>query len=173
MTNNTGALVERVEDLASALREAQEDAALLERLSQAKAEVKRLAPLLETAQAELSEAMASEVETRRAAAYANIKDIKITEGSTTEGLLSRPFTITYVRNQWDGRETVQVTNTVAGFGSLPDEAWGYLLNVRPDQVPASILSLSPTGDAWEAFNEYFTSQKRGWVRRPVTEADAA
>lgn len=174
MTNaNTAALLERVEDLTSALVQAQEDFALLERITKAKAETKRLAVELEAAQEALAEAMAAEVQERREATYAGLKDITITERNTQEGLLGRTFEITYVRDQWDGYGSTPVEHVVNGFGSLPDEAWGYLLNVRQDQIPLSILALSPTADPWDAFITYFTGLKRGWLSAPVTDADAA
>lgn len=167
MTINTGALVEHVEELTIALRQAQEDAALLDRLSKARAEIKRLSPALEEAQEQLSQAMAAEVSERRAAVYAGYRDIKITETNTNEGILHRVFKITYTRDEWNGREAVPATYSVQGFGSLPDAAWGYLFNVRPDQIPLSILALSPEGDARDAFNTYFTGMKRGWLNGPV------
>lgn len=145
MTINTGALVERVEELTAALQQAQEDAALLDRLSKAKAEIKRIAPELEAAQETIAEAMAAEVAERRASVYASFKDIRVVEKNTGEGLLSRTFEITYVCDQWDGRESAPVSHTIVGFRALPDAAWGYLLNVRPDQIPACILALSPEG----------------------------
>lgn len=174
MTNaNTASLLERVEDLTSALVQAQEDVALLERITKAKAETKRLAVELEAAQEALAEAMAAEVQERREATHSDFKDITVTERNTGEGLLHRIFEITYVRTQWNGWESAPVTHTCIGFGSLPDEAWGYLLNARQDQIPLSILSLSPTADPWEAFNTYFTGMKRGWLSAPVADADAA
>ena len=156
-------LTRRVEELNAALAQAQEDVALLERLTAAKATAKRLSAELAEAQEKLSIAMADEVQARREAAYASVKAIQIDEGNLGEGVLGRTFKITLTRCQWNGYESAPVTTVVAGFDALPDDAWGYLLNVRPDLIPASIMALSPEGDARDAFNTYFTGMKRGYI----------
>jgi hypothetical protein len=173
MTNtNTASLLERVEELTAALVQAQEDVALLGRLTTAKATAKRLSAELTEAQDALSVAMADEVRAKRAALYAGFTDIKIIEGNLAEGLQHRTFQVNYTREEWNGTGSL-ITRSVMGFEAMPDGAWAYLLDVRPDQIPASILALSPTGDPTEAFNTYFTGMKRGWLSAPVAEADAA
>lgn len=163
MTTNTDreTLTATVERLGAELNQALQDVALLQRLKTAEADADRLAIELRTAQEALVQATVTAVQEQRAGAYLAFKDITVSSAGLKTGLHTS-FTIRVTKLAFDGRESVPVIYTHTGFLGLPSDAFGYLIDVHPEQVPASIAALAP-GDLYEAFNRYFVSLKRGYL----------
>jgi hypothetical protein len=161
-TPDRAALTAEVQRLSAALRQAQDDVALMHRLKTAEADAKRLEVELSAAQAALIAATTDAILVQRAAGFANFEDITITETGTEPGILHRNFGITVKRKAWDGYNTVSENQDFGGFANLPKDAFAYLVAVHPDRIPASIMALAPD-DPTEAFAEYFIGQRRGYL----------
>jgi len=168
MTNHTdrAALVSAVERLGADLEQAKADVALLQRLKDAEANAKRLAGELRAAQDELSTAIAEATEAKREAEFAKFKDITVTEEQGNgSSVLHSSFTIVVTALSFDGA-THEEQRTYIGFGQLPGDALSYLIEKRPDRIPASITALSPN-DPYEAFDTYFAGLRRGYLLGPL------
>jgi hypothetical protein len=151
-----------LERIAADLHAACEDVALLERLKSAKDRVTRLTAEQEKVTKERDRALAAEAKAADAARFAGISDVSVTDGSPNENVLRSDFTITYTKPYWDGRETRQKQQSATSFGSLPADVLAYLMDKRPDLIPAKIMALAPD-DPKAAFGCYFVSLKRGHV----------
>lgn len=155
---------QNVLDIEVALREAEQDVALLERLSGAEARVKALTADLAKAKSAEEKATAARVQAAYDARFADLSDIRVIDTTPDEGVLRSGFTITYTRTAYDmdRQENVPSPISISGFGGLPDNVFAFLQERHPDRIPEKIMSLAP-GDPTEAFNRYFRGLRRGYV----------
>ena len=168
-TTDRVALTAAVQRLAADLRRAQRDVSLLQRLKAAEANAKRIAAELQAAQDELAAANAAEMQAKRAEAYAKFLDITVSQAvaeGPMGGALHAPYVITVTAKTFNGYETVPSTLTYNGFNGLPSDAFGYLVEVHPEQVPSAIRELAPD-DLYEAFGRYFTALRRGYMSTAI------
>lgn len=116
---------------------------------------------------ELSEALATEHETARKRLIASFSDISVSvtyPGGRDGMLLSAGFIIRYERLTYNMKagESLPKQFMCNGFAALPDEAFDYLIEVKPEAIPAEIMALAP-GDPRDAFNRYFMAKRRGYL----------
>lgn len=129
--------------------------------------LKELAAAVETAKNELAMAEAAEIRAARERLLSTFSDISVSVSypAGREGmLLSAGFLITYERLTYSMSERANLPKqyTCNGFAVLPDEAYAYLVEVKPEAIPAEIMALAP-GDPREAFNQYFMAKQRGYL----------
>jgi hypothetical protein len=168
-TNDRVALTAAVERIAADLRRAQRDVALLQRLKDAEATTKRLTAELQEAQDALTAANVAELQAQRAAAYSRFIDITVSKAvieGPMGGVLHTPYLITVTAKTFNGYESVPEVLTFNGFKGLPSDAFGYLIEVHPEEVPAAIRELAPD-DLYEAFGRYFAALRRGYMSIPA------
>ncbi len=157
-----------VEELRDRLKQAEADVALLQRLKDAEATALKVRADLAVAMTSLAEAMADKLSAERKGRYGNFKDIRVDVGFDKSGLsqsaLAASYTITVTRMTYDYgmHESVWAESVSTSFDALPADAWGYLMEVRPDAIPNLIQNLAP-GDPPEAMRLYFQGMKRGYL----------
>lgn len=161
---NKNELFDRIEELTKALAVAKADAALLDRLKRAEANLPRIADQLEQAQKDLAVILSEEHRDKRLASYAGVKSVTITDKSAGENLLGTSFLITVIRNSFDhdSGKNVDQKQEYVGFATVPAEVMAYIFDKNPPILPAKIMALAP-GDAAEAFSLYMVSKRRGYV----------
>ncbi|MBL8553262.1 MAG: hypothetical protein JNL41_03210 [Phenylobacterium sp.] len=164
-TTDRRALALTVANLTNDLIQAQDDLALHERLTGARAKVRQLQSDLAQAKTRLDAAQEQERQSARDAAFAVFSDIHVRKEGD-DHLLRLAFPVTVTRKQFDGYQTADTTQTFPGIQSLPSDALMYLVEKHPDRIPAEIMALAP-GDPYEAINEYLISLRRGYLRGPV------
>lgn len=169
MTNPDRAdLAVTVSRLTSELEQAEADLALLQRLTAAEANAKRLRSELANAKADLTKATAAAEAAEREALLAPFQGITVEESGDGH-ILHKQFLIHVTRNEFDGIEERPRTRTFHGFGALPIEAWSYLIERKPEQIPGSIMALAPD-DPWLAFDRYIDAKRRGYLSEPPLAA---
>lgn len=152
-----------ITQLERALAEARKDEALFTRLSEAQERAAALQAELDTARATAQTAQEAE---RHAARFDGVTDVQVREaadGKVRAGdLLGTMFDITFTRLSWNmsRQESLPVDQTVRGFTAVPSGALAYLIERRPERVPAAIAALAP-GDLREAFGIYLRAKRRG------------
>jgi hypothetical protein len=119
-------------------------------------------------------ALADEAEAARKLRLSEFSDISVTvsyPNNADGNLLRAGFIIDYTKLSYDYRlrEAVPTRHRCNGFTALPDDAYEYLVFMRPEAIPAEIMALAP-GDPRAAFSEYFTGQRRGMFR-PAMRVD--
>lgn len=118
-----------------------------------------------SAQDVLTEAFANEFLEARNKLVASFYDISITTSRLLydNNLSCARFAIKYTRLAYDmsARASAPTEYSCQGFDALPDEAYDYLIEVRPEVIPPEIMQLAP-GKPREAFARYFTAQRRGY-----------
>jgi hypothetical protein len=144
------------------LNEANADLALLERLKSAADRVKRLTAEQDKATKSRDKAVAAEAKAADDARFAGISDVQVTCNTPDEHVVRSSFTINYVRLTWNGYLTAPMEHSVTGFGCLPPDVLDYLIERRPDRIPAKIMALAPDSPR-EAFRRYFASLRRGHI----------
>jgi hypothetical protein len=146
------------------LAEAQADLDLLERLKSASDRVTRLTAELAKATKEGDRAIAAEAKATKAKLFSGITDVTVTESPKTanEGVLRSSWTIAWTKPTWDGRRTRPMQHSATGFMALSPEVLDYIIEERPDLIPAKIIALAPDSPR-EAFYRYSASIKRGSV----------
>ena len=150
--------------IAAELEEARADVALLERLKSANDRVTRLTTEQEKATKARDKALAAQAKAEKEARFAGISDVGVSESPETvrENVIRSSFTITYTKPTWNGRSSPPTRHSVASFGTLPPDVLAYLVDVRPDLIPAKIMALSPDSPR-DALRRYFASCKRGYL----------
>lgn len=146
------------------LAAANEDVALLQRLSTANDRAERLAGQRDKALAEQKAALAAEAKAKENARFAGFSGIDVTDLKPDAGLLGSPFRITYTRLTHDmyAKDNVPTLHTVEGFGALNPDAYAYLIERHPEKIPAKIANLCP-GNPRVAFERYFMGLRRGYI----------
>lgn len=156
-------LTAQIERIGAELALAKEDVALLERLKSATDRVARLTSELEKATAAETKARNAEAKAYKDERFARISNVSVTAGQTdNENVLRSTFTITYSKPAWDGRSTRVRERSTVGFGALPPEVLDYIIEKRPELIPAKIMALAPDSPR-DAFRRYFVSMRRGFV----------
>ena len=150
--------------IATDLAAAQEDVALLERLKSATDRVARLTADQEKASKARDKALAVEAKEQDAARFAGLSNVAVTESPETirESVLRSAWTIRYSKPTWNGRTNPLREHSANSFGSLEPAVLAYLMDKRPDLIPAKIMALAPDNPK-QAFGRYFVSCKRGYV----------
>jgi len=120
---------------------------------------------LAEAQAKLADALADELLEAQKARLANFSAIRVDWNREDTSIIHCAYKIIYTRLSYDDRlgGNVPREHTINGFSALSDEALEYLLTVRPDAIPAPIMSLAP-GDPHRAFDIYLAGKARGYLR---------
>jgi hypothetical protein len=156
-------LAAEIERIEADLELARSDVALLERLKSATDRVKRLTGEHERATAARTKALSAEAKADEERRYANISNVSVSEGETrNENVVRSQFTIRYSTPTWDGRASRAREHTSEGFGLLPPDVLDYIIEKRPDLIPAKIMALAPDSPR-NAFRRYFVSLRRGYV----------
>jgi hypothetical protein len=164
--NNTRSLMAAadLERITVELDVAREDLALLERLKSAQDRLNRLTADHAKATKELDKARAADAKAAKAARFAGISDLTVTESPDTvrEHVLRADWTIGWTSPTWDGRCTLPTRHSIGGFGALPPDVFQYLIECCPERIPAKIMALAPDNPR-AAFHRYFTGLKRGSI----------
>lgn len=129
--------------------------------------IKSLQDGIAAANNELSDALAAEHETARKQLVATFSDIAVAVSypSYREGqVLAAGFTITYERLAFNmaANANLPTRSVCNGFDALPDAAFDYLCEIKPEAIPAEIMALAP-GDPQAAFARYFKAKRRGYL----------
>lgn len=158
-----GLLTAMVGDLTERLAQADADVALLVRLKEAEATATRIRAELQAAQDKRANALADAAKQERMAMYASFKDVRV-DTSDGANALAVSYTITVKRLAYNygTRENDLVERVYHGFESLEADALGYLIDVRPETIPAVLLSLAP-GDPANAMRRYHQAKQRGYL----------
>ncbi|WP_213981057.1 hypothetical protein [Sphingomonas sp. dw_22] len=100
-----------------------------------------------------------EVRTQR---LARLSDIRV-EVKPGDNLNTTGFLIKYTRDTWDimANASVPKEHECNGFSALDDDAFDYLVTVKPHAIPACIMALAP-GKPREAFTLYLQGKQRGY-----------
>lgn len=88
-----------------------------------------------------------------------------------ENLISTGFVIRYNKGAWDVGlgKTVPKPHECNGFAALADNAYEYLVTVKPEAIPAQIMALAP-GKPQEALAVYLAGKARGYFKRAPVSA---
>jgi hypothetical protein len=132
----------------------------------AAAKAKEIADDIEKAQERYAQALTDEVAAARCERMSLFSDISITYPDDPDRpLLRMNFTVRYTKLAYDMRTRLAApaVYTVQGIFGLPDDAYEYLMMVKPEAIPPQIMALSP-GDPHEAMGRYFIGCKRGYIR---------
>lgn len=152
-----------LERITAELTEARADVAMLERLKSANDRVARLTAEQEKAIKARDKALAAETKANDERRFASISNVSVTDGKTAaENVVRSTFTITYSKPAFDGRSTRVREHTCEGFGPLPPEVLDYIIEKRPDLIPAKIMALAPDSPR-DALRRYFVALRRGYV----------
>jgi hypothetical protein len=151
--------------LAKQLDDARRDVAELARLTDAEKRVEELSAAYGAAKVIADYEAAEKAAAGHQRLMDGISDIRIAAppiDDTDENLLRRRFKIGYTALAYNFRtgHAAPQDYTVEGFNALPTPVMLYLLEKRPDQIPAVIMALAP-GDPRQAFNRYNVGQRRG------------
>jgi hypothetical protein len=163
VTRSSAAIRAELTENTKQFNAAREDAIAFERFKAAAGKADALAKNDTKLRAELIEAEAFEDKARKAANYANLRNMTVTaKQNGGPSILAATYIIrfeqnayssTYHQNLWGWRE-------VNGFGTLTPEQFGYLVEVAADQIPSGIMALAP-GNPVEAFRLYSLGMSRG------------
>lgn len=164
---NLNELTANVQRLTLALDATSADVAMLTRLRDAETLAGRLSVELSDAQDKLSQAMANKVIADRDAVYARFRTINVAvtpSVSSPSSVLSAAYTISVETKVYDGKANVSrwVVQTYGGFNALPSDALAYLMNVKPEALPASIMALAPD-EPHKAMDVYLIGLRRGYL----------
>jgi hypothetical protein len=160
-TDTIHSLHTQISELTSALNASRADVALLQRLKDAPASVKRIAAELDALTKKLNEARVDADKAKRAAFAANFRNMRVVQAGDGTGL-SASYTITYERLCWNGYGNDWTATTVPGFAALEQNAMRYLLEFAPEKLPLFINDLAP-GDPYTAMDRYLVALRRGYL----------
>ena len=152
---------------AADLQRAREDAALFDRLSNARSEIARLQKAGSALTATLSKQLDQEAAAEKKAADARFRNLSVAttypNSLRPSGLLAARFAIRWEGPSWNyqTRETEYREFSADGFPALPNDVYAYLMEHRPDVIPSIIMDLAP-GDPQAAMDRYFSARRRGY-----------
>lgn len=117
---------------------------------------------LKDAKDRFATALADEQVEARSQRLARFSDIRV-EVKAGDNLNTTGFLIKYVRDTWDitANATLPKEHECNGFSALDDDAFDYLVTVKPQAIPAVIMALAP-GKPREAFTLYLQGKQRGY-----------
>ena len=101
----------------------------------------------------------------REAQYAGITDVTVRDATPAvagDGLLHRSFAITTTRPTYDSntRQNPVKQSTVRGFHAVPYGSMLFLIDKRPENIPAAVMALAPDNPTL-AFQRYAMARQRG------------
>lgn len=122
---------------------------------------------LKDAKDRFATALADEQVEARNLRLSRFSDIRV-EVKPGNSLIDTVFVIHYKKDTWDmqARASLPKEHTCNGFSALADDAWEYLLTVKPHAIPASIMALAPKKPQ-EAMGIYLQAKARGYFRNAV------
>ncbi|NTS66352.1 hypothetical protein HRV97_14430 [Sphingomonas sp. HHU CXW] len=117
---------------------------------------------LKNAKDRFATALADEQVEARSQRLARFSDIRV-EVKPGDNLNTTGFLIKYMRDTWDitANASVPKEHECNGFSALDDDAFDYLVTVKPQAIPAVIMALAP-GKPREAFTLYMQGKQRGY-----------
>ena len=117
---------------------------------------------LKNAKDRFATALADEQGEARSQRLARFSDIRV-EVKPGDNLNTTGFLIKYMRDTWDitANASVPKEHECNGFSALDDDAFDYLVTVKPQAIPAVIMALAP-GKPREAFTLYMQGKQRGY-----------
>ncbi|VXC99378.1 hypothetical protein [Sphingomonas sp. AX6] len=162
---SSAAIVAEIEALRADLRKVNAAVDIIGKPAVSK--VEQITDALKVAQDKLADALADEVVEARNKRLSSFTDIRV-DYARGNSVLSTAFTIHYNRSSYDYRIGMSVpqSHKCNGFAALDDHAFEYLLNVKPEAIPAEILALAP-GDPHAAFDVYLAGKRRGYLKALV------
>ncbi|WP_295634829.1 hypothetical protein [Novosphingobium sp.] len=151
--------------IAQKLDDARRDVAKLTRLQDARNRLASVEIEYDAAVAQADIDAAAKAVAAREALMAGIVDVTVSDASPAAAggdLLSRRFAITYTRPTYDYNTRTSPTkpSTINGFSAVPGGVMLFLLEKRPDQIPAAIMALAPDNPSL-AFERYAVARQRG------------
>lgn len=166
MTTNSDDIRARIAAASAELRRAQDDAALYDRISKAKAKIAPLQKQTNELTSALNDALADEAKAAVVKFEGTFRNLSINRQPNPKrsGLIHDIITISYDRLAWhtSAHESIWTPVSVDGFVYLDPEMLHYILASRPDLIPADIKALAP-GNVFEAFDRYITAKSRGYM----------
>ena len=165
------ALMSDVEGLKARIANAVDDDATFKRLSQARANAAQLTKELASAQDALTAYAIAETRAEMDSMFSKFGDMAVTvtteAGETANPIRSR-YAITYEQRAYNTntRRSDMVQRTTNGFAMLDTEAMAYLIERKPEAIPALIMDLAP-GNPEAAFDQYFMAMRRGYLTGTV------
>lgn len=122
---------------------------------------------LKDAKDRFATALADEQVEARSQRLARFSDIRV-EVKPGDNLNVTGFLIKYVRDTWDitANASIPKEHECNGFSALDDDAFDYLVTVKPQAIPACIMALAP-GKPREAFTLYMQGKQRGYFTSAI------
>jgi hypothetical protein len=122
---------------------------------------------LKDAKDRFATALADEQVEARNLRLSRFSDIRV-EVKPGDNLNTTGFTIKYMRDTWDmqAKASLPKEHKCEGFSALDDDAFDYLLTVKPQAIPAVIMALAP-GKPREAFTLYMQGKQRGYFTSAI------
>jgi multidrug efflux pump subunit AcrA (membrane-fusion protein) len=151
--------------IAQKLDDARRDVAKLTRLQEARNRLASVEIEYDAAMAQADADAAAKAVAAREALMAGIVDVTVRDSSSAtagNGLLSRAFDITTTRPvyDYDTRTSPLKPTTVRGFHAQPGGVMLFLMEKRPENIPAAIMALAPDNPSL-AFQRYAIGRQRG------------
>jgi len=128
------------------------------------AKVAELSKGLASAKERLASALCNEAIEARNKRLSKFSDIRV-ETTPGDNLISTAFVIRYTADAWDValNQTVPKPHKCNGFAALANDAFEYLVTVKPEAIPAEIMALAP-GKPEEAMSVYLAGKARGYFK---------
>ena len=128
------------------------------------AKVDELSKELAEAKERFASALCDEAIEARDKRLSKFSDIRV-ETKPGDNLISTGFVIRYMQDTWDIslNKTVPKEHTCNGFAALVNDAYEYLVTVKPEAIPAVIMALAP-GKPAEAMSVYLAGKARGYFK---------
>ena len=128
----------------------------------------RLEKAIALAEGKLADALANDLLEAQKKRLSAFSDIRVDYDRTNTSLINTAFTIKYTKASWDMAlgQTVPREHTSSSFAALPNDAYEYLVTMRPAAIPAPIMALAPN-DPHEAFSIYLAGKARGYFKGRV------
>ncbi|MEZ0494921.1 hypothetical protein [Sphingomonas sp. IW22] len=119
---------------------------------------------LNDAKERLASALADEQIEARKKRLSGFSDIRV-DSKPGDNLISTGFVIRYMKDTWDCdlKKTVPKQHECNGFASLANDAFDYLVSVKPEAIPARIMALAP-GEPHKAMSVYLAGKARGYFK---------
>jgi hypothetical protein len=119
---------------------------------------------LADAKGRLGTALANQIEIERGQRMRGFSNISV-DVRPGENLISTGFVIRYTRDTWDVAlgQTVPIEHKCNGFAALADNAYEYLMTIKPEAIPTVIMALAP-GEPEKALSIYLQGKARGYFK---------
>jgi hypothetical protein len=129
------------------------------------AKVDELSKLLHDAKERFASALADEVIDARNKRLSKFSSIRVETKPDDQNLINTGFAIHYTQDTWDIdlNATVPKPHTCNGFAALSNDAYDYLVTVKPEAIPAAIMALVP-GNPQAAMSTYLAGKARGYFK---------